>query len=83
MITCALFILEFSVFLKKTLDKFQKVYYNVDTKGREITKMYEYEAYNLNTKEETTLYGYSFKDVCRRANLNPEEWSYWMRTYID
>lgn len=45
--------------------------------------MYEYEAYNLNTKEETILYGYSFKDACRRANLNPEEWDYWMRTYID
>lgn len=45
--------------------------------------MYEYEAYNLNTKKETTLCGYSFKDACRRANLNSEEWGYWMRTYID
>ena len=45
--------------------------------------MYEYEAYNLNTKEETTLCGYSFKDACRRANLNSEEWRYWIRTYID
>lgn len=45
--------------------------------------MYEYEAYNLNTKKETTLHGYSFKDACRRANLNSEEWGYWMRTYID
>lgn len=45
--------------------------------------MYEYEVYNLNTKKETTLYGYSFKDACHRANLNFKEWSYWMRTYID
>ena len=34
--------------------------------------MYEYEAYNLNTKEETTLYGYSFKDACRRAKTKRE-----------
>ena len=45
--------------------------------------MFEYEAYNLETKEETILFGYSFKDACRRSNLDPREWDYYSSEYND
>lgn len=45
--------------------------------------MYEYEIINNHTGEESIIFGYSFTDACRRSNLNPNDWSCWLQTYID
>ena len=45
--------------------------------------MTEYGIYNISTKEENIIFGYSFSDACRRAKLNPEEWAVFYYEYID
>lgn len=46
--------------------------------------MYEFEMYNVNTKETETAYGYSLTDVRERSpKYNNREWVCLMSTYID
>lgn len=46
--------------------------------------MYEFEMYNVNTKEIETTYGYSLTDVRERSpKYNNREWVCLMSTYID
>lgn len=45
--------------------------------------MYEYDVYNIHTKERDILFGYDFKDACRRVGYNPEDWNYWHCIYVD
>lgn len=46
--------------------------------------MYEFEMYNVNTKEIETAYGYSLTDVRERSpKYNNREWVCLMSTYID
>lgn len=46
--------------------------------------MYEFEMYNVNTKETETAYGYSLADARERSpKYNNHEWVCLMSTYID
>lgn len=46
--------------------------------------MYEFEMYNVNTKEIETAYGYSLTDVRERnPKYNSREWVCLTSTYID
>lgn len=46
--------------------------------------MYEFEMYNVNTKEIETTYGYSLADARERSpKYNNREWVCLMSTYID
>ena len=46
--------------------------------------MYEFEMFNVNTKETETAYGYSLADARERSpKYNNREWVCLMSTYID
>lgn len=45
--------------------------------------MYEYGIYNVTTNEENIIFGYSFENACRRANLNPQKWEVTYQEYVD
>ncbi len=45
--------------------------------------MNEYEIYNYETKEFTTIFGYTVRDALRRYNLKEETIKIISRTYID
>ena len=47
------------------------------------TKMFEYEIENKATGEIYHVYGYSWKDACRRRKLIPEEWYIRNKIYVD
>ena len=51
-------------------------------KKRRIT-MYEYEALNTTTNERKIIFGYTFEDALKRNDLNPNEYKYIARWYID
>jgi hypothetical protein len=51
---------------------------------RRTNIMYEFEMYNVNTKEIETAYGYSLADARERSpKYNSREWVCLMSTYID
>lgn len=45
--------------------------------------MYEYDIYNKQADERTTIFGYSFTDACRRSKLDKEDWIILHQEYID
>lgn len=45
--------------------------------------MYEFEAMNIKTNEEATIFGYNWADACRRASYNVNDWKCIFRNYID
>ena len=46
--------------------------------------MWEFGIMNMQTKEESIIFGYSLSDAFNRhPSLNPEEWTCWYQEYID
>lgn len=45
--------------------------------------MYEYEIMNKTTKETTIIFGYSFENACKRANINGNDYDVLMFEYVD
>ena len=45
--------------------------------------MYEYEIQIKITKERFIIFGYSFEDACKRANLNMDDYYCLLEVYID
>lgn len=45
--------------------------------------MYEYGITNVATGEPNIIYGYSYRDACRRLSLNPTEWEIDYSEYVD
>lgn len=45
--------------------------------------MFEYSAYNIITKEERIFWGRDFNKTVENAGLNPNEWDYYAKDYID
>ncbi len=45
--------------------------------------MYEYETLNTTTNERKIIFGYTFEDALKRNDLNPNEYKYIARWYID
>lgn len=45
--------------------------------------MYEFEIAYKGSNERHFIYGYSFKDACRRRGLNPDKFMVISTTYLD
>lgn len=45
--------------------------------------MYEYGIRNINTNEETIIFGYSIANAFGRTKLDRSEWEVWYSEYID
>ena len=45
--------------------------------------MYEYRTYNTKTKEEKILFGHTFENACKRADVNPAEYVVVDMEYVD
>lgn len=45
--------------------------------------MYEYYIENQLSGETTTIWGYDWKDACKRHSINPEHWRVLYGEYID
>lgn len=46
--------------------------------------MYEFEIFHPEIKKSRIIFGYTYADACRRANVsNPEEWSIEYAIYVD
>ena len=65
------------------LDRSTGLCYNKDTKGKEITTMWEYDITNKETNEREIISGYWLADAFRRSKLNPDEWVVMGSEYID
>ena len=45
--------------------------------------MYEFSIYSRIYKKDDIIFGYDYKDACRRAGLNPDEWFITTVVYAD
>lgn len=63
------------------IDNRQIIWYNKDTKGKEIKTMYEIEI--IYNGEQFIIYGYSVADACRRRNIDRDKVTVLFMDYID
>ena len=63
------------------IDNRRIIWYNKDTKGKEIKTMYEIEI--IYRGEQFFIYGYSVADACRRRNIDRNEVKVLFMDYID
>ena len=63
------------------IDNRQNIWYNKDTKGKEIKTMYEIEI--IYRGELIYIYGYSVADACRRRGIDRNEITVRFMEYID
>lgn len=45
--------------------------------------MYEFSIYSKIHKKDDIIFGHDYKDACKRAGLNPEEWFVVTAIYVD
>jgi hypothetical protein len=57
-----------------TIDKPRKIWYNIDTKGREVHKMKTYTVEHRHCKAIRTIEGYDIWDAMRKNNLDTRVW---------
>lgn len=61
----------------------KKIYVTIKKKAKELIKMIEFGIMNVNTHEESHMFGYNIADAYRRAKLDMNEWRITYCEYID